>query len=57
MSDKKTDKRQNPKAENLKEILKGFGIRTQKELDEALYKALDGLTIGIMTEAPVIDST
>ena len=53
MSDKKSDKRQNPKAENLKEILKGFGIRTQKELDEALY----GLTIGIMTEAPVIDST
>ena len=57
MSDKKSGKRQNPKAENLKEILKPFGIRTQKELDEALYKALDGLTIGIMTEAPVIDST
>ena len=57
MSDKKSGKRQNPKAENLKEILKEFGIRTQKELDEALYKALDGLTIGIMTEAPVIDST
>ena len=57
MADEKAIKRQNPKAENLKEILKGFGIRTQKELDEALYKALDGLTIGIMTEAPVIDST
>lgn len=50
-------KRQNPKAENLNEILKGLGIRSQKELDEALYKALDGLTIGIMTESPVIDST
>ena len=50
-------KRQNPKAENLKEILKGLGIRSQKELDEALYNALDGLTIGIMTESPVIDST
>lgn len=57
MSDKKSDKRRNPKAENLKEILKELGIRTQKELDEALNKALDGLTIGIMTEAPVTDSS
>ncbi len=57
MAEKKTIKRQDPKAEKLKEILKGLGIRSQKELDEALYKALDGLTIGIMTEAPVIDST
>ncbi len=57
MAEKKTIKRQDPKAEKLKEILKGLGIRSQKELDEALYKALDGLTIGIMTEPPVIDST
>lgn len=57
MAEKKTVKRQDPKVEKLKEILKGLGIRSQKELDEALYKALDGLTIGIMTEAPVIDST
>lgn len=57
MAEKKTIKRQDPKTEKLKEILKGLGIRSQKELDEALYKALDGLTIGIMTEAPVIDST
>lgn len=57
MAEKKTIKRQDPKAEKLKEILKGLGIRSQKELDEALYKALDSLTIGIMTEAPVIDST
>ena len=57
MADEKAIKRQNPKAENLKEILKGLGIRTQKELDEALYKAPDGLTIGIMTESPVVDST
>ncbi len=57
MAEKKTIKRQDPKAEKLKEILKGLGIRSQKELDEALYKALDGLTIGIMTESPVVDST
>lgn len=38
------------KAENLKEILAGYGITTSKELDDALNEALNGLTIGIMTE-------
>lgn len=57
MAGKKNGERQNQKAENLKEILKGLGIRSQKELDEALYKALEGLAVGIMTEAPINDST
>lgn len=41
------------KAERLKDILKGFGIRTNKDLDEALSGALGAMTIGIMTEKPV----
>ena len=40
------------KAESLKYILKGFGIRTNKDLDEALSGALGAMTIGIMTEKP-----
>lgn len=48
----KKENQQQAQAERLKEILKGFGIRTQKDLDEALPKALDTLTIGIMTNAP-----
>lgn len=46
-------KKQNAQADNLKKILKGFGITTPKELDEALSGALGALTIGIMTETPV----
>lgn len=41
------------KAERLKDILKGFGIKTNKDLDEALSGALGAVTIGIMTEKPV----
>lgn len=41
------------KAERLKDILKGFGIKTTKDLDEALSGALGAMTIGIMTEKPV----
>lgn len=52
----KKEDQQQAQAERLKEILKGFGIRTQKDLDEALPKALDILTIGIMTNAPIADS-
>jgi hypothetical protein len=37
-------------AENLKGILKGFGINTPEELDSALSDALKALTIGIMTD-------
>lgn len=52
----KRENQQQAQAERLKEILKGFGIRTQKDLDDALPKALDTLTIGIMTNAPIADS-
>lgn len=52
----KRENQQQAQAERLKEILKGFGIRTQKDLDEALPKALDTLTIGIMINAPIADS-
>lgn len=38
------------KAEKLKEILVEYGITTSKELDDALNKSLEGLTIGIMTD-------
>ena len=41
------------KAERLKDILKGFGIKTAKDLDEALSGALGAMTIGIMTDRPV----
>jgi len=37
--------------ENLKSILKGFGITTSEELDDALSDALESMTLGIMTEA------
>lgn len=36
--------------ENLKSILKGFGITTSEELDNALSDALEAMTLGIMTE-------
>lgn len=50
---KKSNKsNQGDKAENLKIILKGFGITTPAELDKALSDALGALTIGIMTESP-----
>ena len=37
--------------ENLKSILKGFGITTSEELDDALSDAFESMTLGIMTEA------
>jgi len=37
--------------ENLKSILKGFGITTSEELDDALSDDLESMTLGIMTEA------
>lgn len=37
--------------ENLKSILKGFGITTSEELDDALSDTLESMTLGIMTEA------
>lgn len=52
----KKEKDQQTQAERLKGILKGFGIQTQKDLDEALPKALNQLAVGIMTEAPIRSS-
>ena len=41
------------KAENLKLLLKEFGINSPKELDDALPAALGAVTIGIMTDKSV----
>lgn len=38
------------KAENLKNILKGFGINSPEELDKALSETLNSFNVGIMTE-------
>lgn len=46
----KARKEENCQLDNLKSILKGFGINTSEELDSALSDALDALTIGIMTD-------
>ena len=48
---KVTDNGNKNQVENLKSILKGFGINTSEELDDALSDALESLTLGIMTEA------
>ena len=47
---KATDTENKQKIENLKSLLKEFGISSPEELDAALSKALDNLTLGIMTE-------
>lgn len=48
---KVTDDNNKNKVENLKSILKGFGITTSEELDAALSDALEAMTLGIMTES------
>lgn len=48
---KVTDNGNKNQVENLKSILKGFGITTSEELDDALSDALESMTLGIMTEA------
>ena len=53
MAAKKAERAQHTQAERLKTLLNSMGIHSEKELDKALEKALDGLTIGIMTD-PVI---
>lgn len=53
MAAKKAERVQHTQAERLKALLNSMGIHSEKELDKALEKALDGLTIGIMTD-PVI---
>lgn len=52
MRNKQTYEEKKNQAENLKNILRGFGINTAEELDKALSDALDAMTIGIMTEQP-----
>lgn len=46
----KANEGNNGQIDNLKSILKGFGITTSEELDAALSDALDALTVGIMTD-------
>lgn len=46
----KANEGNNGQVDNLKSILKGFGISTSEELDAALSDALDALTLGIMTD-------
>ena len=54
MKKKKVNDNENKnQVENLKSILKGFGITTSEELDIALSDALESMTIGIMTDAIV----
>lgn len=53
MAAKKAERAQHTQTERLKALLNSMGIHSEKELDKALEKALDGLTIGIMTD-PVI---
>lgn len=52
MRNKQMNESKKDQMENLKNILKGFGINTSEELDSALSEALDAMTIGIMTEQP-----
>lgn len=49
----KESKNAEEKIKRIKDILKDFGIRTNKDLDDALSDALETMTIGIMTEKPV----
>ena len=51
---KVTDNENKQKLEILKDMLKDFGITTPEELDAALDKALNNLTLGIMTDAIVV---
>ena len=57
MAAKKAERAQHTQAERLKTLLNSMGIRTEKDLDKALEKALDGLTIGIMTDPAIRAST
>lgn len=54
---KKTERVQHTQAERLKILLNGMGIRSEKDLDKELEKALDGLAIGIMTDPAIRAST
>lgn len=53
MGNKQITPEKTGKVENLKSILKGFGITTSEELDDALSDALEAMTIGIMTDKAI----
>ena len=57
MAAKKAERAQHTQAERLKTLLNSMGIHSEKELDKALEKALDGLAIGIMTDPAIRAST
>lgn len=57
MAAKKAERAQHTQAERLKALLKGMGIHSERDLDKALEKALDGLVIGIMTDPAIRAST
>ena len=57
MAAKKVERAQHTQAERLKALLNSMGIHSEKDLDKALEKALDGLTIGIMTDPVIRAST
>ncbi len=57
MAGKKTERVHHTQAERLKALLNGMGIHSERDLDKALEKALDGLTIGIMTDPVLRAST
>lgn len=57
MAAKKAERVQHTQAERLKALLNSMGIHSEKDLDKALEKALDGLTIGIMTDPVIRAST
>lgn len=53
MAGKKAERVQHTQTERLKALLNGMGIHSERDLDKALEKALDGLTIGIMTDPAI----
>ena len=57
MAAKKAERAQHTQTERLKALLNSMGIHSEKELDKALEKALDGLAIGIMTDPAIRAST
>ena len=57
MAANKAERVQHTQAERLKALLKGMGIHSERDLDKALEKALDGLTIGIITDPAIRAST
>ena len=53
MAAKKAERAQHTQAEKLKALLKSMGIHSERDLDKALEKALDGLAIGLHV-APIV---